>query len=160
MIGIFYGSKNGATKSVCELIANELGAEIFCIKDVKNSNEFEKFDTLIFASANYAFGQLQDDWTNKIELLNSVNFKGKKVGLVGVGNQERHPDSFCSNLVDFLPKIKAAKKIGVSPKDGYKFDESASFINGKFIGLCVDFKGDTKWQERTKNWCKNLKTEI
>lgn len=34
-IAIFYGSTKGATKSVCELIASELKAEIFDIKDKK-----------------------------------------------------------------------------------------------------------------------------
>lgn len=160
MVAIFYASKNGATKEVANLIKTELGAEIFCIKDVKNTHEFEKFETLIFASSNYGFGQLNDDWLEKIDLLNGVNFDNKKVALVGVGNQERHPKSFCSNLVDFLPKIKAAKKIGMSEKNGYEFDESAAFINGKFIGLCVDFKGDLHWQNRVKSWCENLKAQI
>lgn len=115
---------------------------------------------MILASSSYGFGELQDDWLNSIGLLDDVNFEGKKVALVGVGNQTRHGDSFCSSIVEFLPKIKSAKKIGASEVGGYKFINSASYINGKFIGLCVDFKGDENWEQRVKNWCENLKSEI
>ncbi|NLK66568.1 MAG: flavodoxin [Campylobacteraceae bacterium] len=159
-IGLFYGSTNGGAKSVATLVANELGAEVFDVKEVKSADEFAKFDTLVLASSTYGLGEMQDDWLNALDLLDDVNFVGKKVALVGVGNQARHGDSFCSSIVDFLPKVKGASLIGSSELDGYKFDYSAAFINGKFIGLCVDFKGDENWEARAKAWCDRLKKEI
>ena len=110
-VGIFYGSKQGATKAVCEFVASELDAKIFDIKDTK-TEEIEKFDVVILASSSYGFGELQDNWKEKIHSLLKVDFKDKKVALIGVGNQERHQDSFCSSLVDFLPFLKKTNLIG------------------------------------------------
>ncbi|MSN96780.1 flavodoxin [Campylobacter sp. FMV-PI01] len=160
MVGIFYGSSKGSTRDVANFIGNELDAKIFNIKDVKSVDEFSKFSTLIFASSSYGFGELQEDWLEKINLLDGVKFSDKKVALIGVGGLARHADSFCSSLVEFLPKIKAATRVGSSDLDGYEIQNSSAFINGKFIGLCVDFKGDENWQKRAKKWCENLKNEI
>lgn len=155
-IGIFYGSKQGATKAVCEFISKELDCEIFDIKDTK-IEKISQFDLVILASSSYAFGELEESWQDKINELKNIKFDGKKVALIGVGNLQRHQDSFCSAIVDFLPYIKAANLIGSDDLNGYSFKNSSAFINGKFIGLCVDFKGDENWQKRAKNWCENLK---
>ncbi len=160
---LFFATKSGATKEVCDLISKELKIELFDIKELSKeelSKKISSFDKVIFATSSYGFGELSDEWESKIAALSEVNFKDKTVALVGVGNQERHGDSFCSAMVDFLPKIKGASLVGQTEADGYKFKLSSAFINGKFIGLCVDFKGDTKWQERVKNWCKNLKNNF
>lgn len=155
-IGIFYGSSGGNTKEVSEFIAEKLGAEVTNIKDAK-IEDFDKFTKFIFATSSYGFGELQDDWFEKIELLDEVDFKEKTVALVGVGGLARHADSFCSSLVDFLPRIKGANLVGQSDLDGYKIKKSSAFINGKFIGLCVDFKGDKNWQSRVEKWCESVK---
>lgn len=160
MIGVFYGSTKGATKSVAEYVAKSLNANAIDIANVENASEFDKFDTIILATSSYGFGELQDDWREKISLLDDVDFSGKKVALIGVGGLARHADSFCSSLVEFLPKIKAAKRVGSSELDGYEIENSSAFINDKFIGFCIDFKGDENWQERAKKWCDNLKKEI
>ncbi|CZE48009.1 flavodoxin domain-containing protein [Campylobacter geochelonis] len=158
-LAIFYGSTSGATQEVCELIANNLSADIYDVK-CANTEDFKRYNKFIFASSTYGDGALQDDWAEKINLLDEIDFHGKTVALVSIGNQERHAENFCSSIVDFLPKIKGANLVGQSELDGYKFEKSSAFINDKFIGLCVDFKGDSKWKSRVLKWCEKVKKEF
>lgn len=154
-VGIFYGSTKGATKVVCEYVAKKLNAKLIDIKSVDDASSFEEFDTIILATSSYGFGELQGDWLDKIDILYDVNFDGKNVAFIGLGGLKRHTDSFCSSLVDFLPKIKHATIIGSSEVGEYKVENSMALINGKFIGLCVDFS-DENWQKRADEFIKSL----
>lgn len=160
MIGIFYATGKGDTQKACEYLAQKLGAKVGAVKDVKEASEFEGFDLLILASSSYGFGELHDDWKVKLPLLKEANLKGKKVAIVAVGNQERHGDNFCGAAVEFLPFIKGAVLLGASEKDGYKFDYSSAFINGKFIGLALDTKGDKEYEKRIDKWVGEIKAQI
>lgn len=158
-IGIFYATGKGDTRSVCEYLANSLGADL---KEVKTANksDFEGYDVLILASSSYGFGELHGDWIEKLPELKAANLKDKKVAIVGVGNQAKHADSFCGGVVDFLGAIKDAVLIGESENNGYKFSKSQAFINGKFIGLMLDTKGDSEYEKRIDQWVSRLKTQI
>ncbi|WP_172199684.1 flavodoxin domain-containing protein [Campylobacter sp. RM16188] len=163
MIGIFYATGKGDTQKACEYAAAKFGDEvkvIKAVKDVVQSNEFEGFDLLILASSSYGFGELHEDWKAKLGLLKEANLKGKKVALIGVGNQERHGDNFCGGIVEFLPFVKGASLLGAKDKDGYKFDYSSAFINGKFIGLVLDTKGDKEYEKRIDKWASDIKAQI
>ena len=118
-IGIFYATGKGDTRSVCEYLANSLGADL---KEVKTANksDFEGYDVLILASSSYGFGELHGDWIEK------------------------------------LPELKAANL----KDNGYKFSKSQAFINGKFIGLMLDTKGDSEYEKRIDQWVSRLKTQI
>ncbi|WP_170020007.1 flavodoxin domain-containing protein [Campylobacter sp. RM16190] len=159
-IGIFYATGKGDTAKACEYLASKLGAKVKAVKEVEQSSEFEDFDLLILASSSYGFGELHDDWKAKLCLLKEAKLKGKKVAIVGVGNQERHGDNFCGGVVEFLPCIKGALLLGTSEKDGYKFDYSSSFINDKFIGLALDTKGDKEYEKRIDKWVSEIKNQI
>ena len=92
-IGIFYASGKGDTKKACEYLAGKIGGELIAVKEA-NGEDFEKYDVLILASPSYDFAELHGDWKAKLGALKSASLSGKLVALVGVGNQERHPDSF------------------------------------------------------------------
>ena len=94
------------------------------------------------------------------ELLNKTDFDGRKVALIGVGNVERHGSDFCSGMSAFLPVLKKADLIGAWGAEGYKFKHSRAFINGKFVGLTIDFKGDEHWQARADKWIAAVKGEF
>lgn len=156
---IFYATGKGDTKKVAEYIGAKLNADLIEVKDA-NKDDFEKYDFLILASSSYGYGELHGDWVEKLSELKSANLKGKKVALVGVGNQQRHADSFCGGIVDFLGAIKTADIIGQSDQDGYKFEKSQAFINGKFIGLVLDTKGDSEYEKRIDKWLDSVKNSI
>ncbi|MBR8463958.1 flavodoxin domain-containing protein [Campylobacter sp. faydin G-24] len=158
-IGIFYATGKGDTQKVSEYISLKLGGDAIAVKDAV-SEDFTKFDVLILASSSYGYAELHADWVDKLAELKKADLKGKKVALVGVGNQERHADSFCGGIVDFLPAIKKATLIGHSVNNDYKFSHSPAFINGKFIGLVLDTKGDSGYTSKIDAWVEQLKTEV
>jgi len=157
-IGIFYASAKGHTKSACEYLAGKLGAQLVEVKDA-TAQDFAKFDVIIVAAPSYGDGELSADWTEKLPLLKAGS-KGKKAAIVAVGNQANHPQTLFSGAVDFLPYLKDAQIFGASDADGYKFNHSAFFINGKFAGLALDVKGDENYAKRIDKWVEENKPTI
>lgn len=152
---VSYATKGGDTKEVAEFIADILKADVIEAKNL-NENVLNSHDGFVFAASTHGDGQIFANFDDKLGLLNQTDFNGRKVALVGVGNQERHGNDFCSGLSAFLPVLKKAKMIGATDANGYKFNFSRSFINGKFIGLVIDFKGDSDWKSRAEKWAESL----
>ena len=156
---LVYATKTGDTKVVAEYIASKLG---FDIKDAKelNENDVQNASALIFAVSTHGQGQIFANFENKLEMLNGIDLAGKPVALVGIGNQERHGNDFCSGLSAFLPVLWNAKLVGLTEPDGYKFSYSRAFINGKLLGLTIDYKGDKDWQSRADKWVSVVAKEF
>ena len=66
----------------------------------------------------------------------------------------------CSSDLGFLLYLKDAQIFGASDTDGYKFNHSAFFINGKFAGLALDVKGDENYAKRIDKWVEENKPTI
>nr|WP_298101759.1 preQ(1) synthase [uncultured Campylobacter sp.] len=122
--------------------------------------ESKSLKLYLFSFRNHGDGQIQAKFDDKLELLNKTDFDGRKVALIGVGNVERHGSDFCSGMSAFLPVLKKADLIGAWGAEGYKFKHSRAFINGKFVGLTIDFKGDEHWQARADKWIAAVKGEF
>jgi len=99
--GIFYASKSGTTEAFAKQIAEKLGADVHNMKKT-GVDVIADYRNVILMSSNYFFGSLAEDWGSKVKLLHTVDFSKKNVAVVGVGSQERHPDSFCSGAADFF----------------------------------------------------------
>lgn len=158
-IGVIYGSNSGDTKEVAQYIAANFDSEIIDVKDLE-AEFFTKFDKFIFAASTHGQGELQKDFKAKLNLVAEADFSGKTIALVGVGGQVKHPTTFLDGLVEFLPLIRGAKLVGSSDVDGYKFSHSLAFINGKFVGACIDFKNDPEWKARADKWVASIKGEF
>ncbi|MEE3704245.1 flavodoxin domain-containing protein [Campylobacter sp. CX2-8023-23] len=158
-IGIVYGSNAGDTKAVAEYIGKNFDSEIIDAKDL--TLEFiNQYDRLIFAASTHGHGELQKDFKAKLDLISEADFGGKTLALVGVGGTIKHPTTFLDGLIEFLPLIRGAKLVGATDIDGYVFKNSLSFINGKFIGLAIDYKNDENWQKRADKWVESIKSEF
>ena len=98
-----------------------------------------------------------EDWGGKVKLLHTVDFSGKNVAIVGVGSQERHPDSFCSGAADFYDKLRysGARFVGDVCSCEYEFKFSRMERGGRMLGLCLD-KGDAKVAEKIDGWVKTV----
>ncbi len=154
--GIFFATKGGATEAFAKQIAEKLNADCFNMKDT-DVTEIGKYENVVLMSSSYFFGALTEDWGSKVKLLHTVDFTGKKVAIVGVGSQERHPDSFCSGAADFYDKLRfsGALFVGdVCPCD-YNFTFSRMQKGQKLLGLCLD-KGDEKSAARIDEWVKKV----
>ena len=160
-IGLFYGTTLGAAKVVADLIAKELEVQIF---DVANGiNELNKFDSLIFGTNTWGYGDLQDDWERVLKDLKNIDFTEKKVAIYSTGDQESYPDTFVDSigiLADVV-EAKGATIIGYTETDGYNFNESKAQKNGKFIGLAIDDNNQSSLtSDRVKKWVETLKGEF
>ena len=156
--GIFYASKSGTTEAFAKQIAEKLGADVHNMKDT-GVDAIADYRNVILMSSNYFFGSLAEDWGSKVKLLHTVDFSKKIVAVVGVGSQERHPDSFCSGAADFFDKLRfsGARFVGSVNANGYTFTFSRMQKGQKMLGLCLD-KGDAKVSEKIDAWVKDVKS--
>lgn len=155
--GIFYASKGGVTETFAKQIAEKLGADLHNMKDAA-VDVITGYQNVVLMSSSYFFGALMEDWGGKVKLLHTIDFNGKNVAVVGVGSQERHPDSFCSGAADFFDKLRfsGAHFIGSVPVSGYNFTFSRMQKGQRLLGLCLD-KGDDKAAAKIDEWVKSVK---
>ena len=167
-VGLFFGSTTGNTEEIAEKIADELKNQSVDveIQDVANiePDALLEHDKLVLASSTWHDGQLQDDWSCIYDDLDSIDFSGKEVGLVGLGDQEGYSDTFL-NSIGFLAKTiedKGGKIIGKWSTEGYEFDESDSLADDNhFYGLALDQENqDDLSDDRIANWVTQIKSEF
>lgn len=164
-IGIFYGSTKGHTEAVANNILHALGnqnAQVFNIKNA-TKEDLEKYDFLIFGTSTWGNGDLQKDWAERIELLDQVNWQGKKVALFCLGDQHTYPDNFVDGMGVLYDKLreKGVKVVGNWYPNGYIFNKSKAIRYGSFVGLVLD--EDVQpfvTKPRIQKWTKLLKMEF
>ena len=160
-IGLFYGTTLGTAKAVADMIAKEIEVEVF---DVANGiEELNKFDSLIFGTNTWGYGDLQDDWERVLKDLKNIDLSNKKIAIYSTGDQESYPDTFVDSIGILADAVEAkgAKVVGYTEVEGYTFNESKGQKNGKFIGLAIDDNNQSSLTaERVKKWIEILKGEF
>lgn len=155
--GIFYGSTTGVTEGIAQKVGQLLGA------DIMNASEIDKvdgYDFVIFATSTWGMGDLQDDWQEALDILKTKNLTGKKVALIGVGDQESFGDSFVDGIRTIYEEIKdkGITFVGKTSVDGYSFSNSKAVIDDEFIGLVIDENNQSDLtEERINNWIEKVK---
>lgn len=170
-IGLFFGSDEGNTESIASRIARRLGENWVDIHDIGDVTqlEFMDYDRLILGIPTWDFGQIQSDWEDFWDDLESIDFSGKTVAFVGLGDQFGYGDFFLDAmgmLHDVV--IKSADKIiGYWPTEGYDYDASKAEItlNGDgetyFMGLALDEDQQPELTcSRLNQWCVQVHREF
>jgi flavodoxin I len=164
-IGIFYGSTTGNTEKVANLILQAFGeenADMYNV-DITELSDVEKYKYLIFGVSTWGVSDLQDDFEDFIEILNKVDFTGKKVALFGLGDQSTYTDSFVDAmgiLYDRLKK-KGVAITGFVSRAGYNFNSSMALIKDKLVGLAIDEEFESHLTgSRVTAWVGELKKEF
>jgi len=164
-IGIFYGSTTGNTEKIATLIQREFGeenADLYNV-DIVEKEDVGKYDFLIFGVSTWGVSDLQDDFEDFLEVLDEVDFTGKKVALFGLGDQSTYTESFVDAmgiLYDRLKKI-GVNIVGAIPTKGYSFERSMAVVKGKLVGLAIDEEFESELTpERVRNWVNQLKLEF
>ena len=100
MVAIIYGSSTMNTEYVSQRLAAAFGSDQEILHNVKGIDPaiIEGSPNIIFVTSTWGAGDLQDDWEEFFPRLEEMNFSGKVVGLVGVGDQENYPDTFCDGI--------------------------------------------------------------
>ena len=165
-IGIFYGSTEGNTERVVTKIQQALGGDSSAVLHNVNSataDDMAPYSNIILACPTWEIGQLQEDWNGFIDELEDVEFSGKKVTYVGLGDADGYPDTFLDALGIIHNKIKdkGASFVGAWPTDGYNFEASKGVVDGKFLGLAIDEDNQKDLTDgRVAQWVNQLKGEF
>lgn len=163
-IGIYYGSTTGNTQEVAEEVAKKLGVDKADLHDVSNASaDFSAYDVVIFGSSTLGMGDLQDDWESFIDKVKKSDLGGKKVAIFGCGDSASYSDTFCDAVgkIYEVVKSKGAQVIGQVSTEGYTYDSSEAFVDGRFVGLLIDNDNESnQTDQRIGCWVEELKKEI
>ncbi|MGL5961375.1 MAG: flavodoxin, partial [Cetobacterium sp.] len=132
--------------------------EVFDVAD--GIDQMSQLENLILVSPTYGVGELQKNWENVYEEFKNIDFSGKVVGIVGVGNQFAFGESYVGamrKLYDVVEKNKG-KIVGFTSTEGYKYEETEAVIDNMFIGLALDESNqDNETPDRIKAWIEEIK---
>lgn len=168
MIGLFYGSTNGNTAAVAQLIQQEFATqaqievELFDIADFY-LEEMLDFDYLILGIPTWNIGQLQRDWEVILDEFDEIALEGKQAALFGLGDQIGYPDTFGDAVFFLADKLttQGAKLVGAWPTAGYEFESSWAIQDGHFVGLMIDEDNQSDLsEERVRAWVMQLLAEF
>lgn len=164
-IGLFYGISTAKTAQVAKKIEDTFGEDNIAVVSVEEawSDDFKTYDNLIVGAATWFDGELPTYWDEIIPELESLDLKGKKVAIFGLGDQKKYPDNFADGIGLLAKSFEktGATIVGLTSAEGYKFDQSKALRDGQFLGLVVDIENQSaKTAERVENWIKQLKKEF
>nr|WP_307775229.1 flavodoxin [uncultured Cetobacterium sp.] len=160
-IGIFYGTTSGITAGIVDEIEFYLRGEECEVFDVAEGiASMNELENLILVSPTYGVGELQKDWENIFEEFKSLDFTGKVVGIVGVGNQFAFGESYVGAMKHLYDAVvaKGAKVVGFTSTEGYQYEETEAVVGDKFVGLALDESNqDNETPDRIKAWIEEIK---
>lgn len=154
---IFYGSTTGTTEMVAGKVGELLGAEVLSATEI---DRVEEYDFVIFATSTWGMGDLQDDWYEALDKLKTKNLSGKKVGLIGIGDQFGFGDTFVDGIGTIYEEIKdmGINLVGKTSTDGYSFSGSKAVVDDEFVGLVIDENNQSELtNERINAWVEKVK---
>jgi len=166
-IGIFFGSTTTNTAGVVAALSEELKRTGFEVEthNVENGGvkSMDNYDLLILATPTWTGGELQEDWQNAMQQFASLDFTGKRVALMGIGDQVNYPDHFADAVGELAEKVYlgGGQIVGHWPTEGYRFKSSAAVEEGRFLGLILDQHNERELTpERIKRWAGMLRAEF
>ena len=98
-------------------------------------------------------------------LFKTIDFKGKIIALLGLGDQIGYEEWFCDGIGILAEVIikNGGQIIGFTEKDdSYEFEDSKALVNDDTLyGLAIDEDNQPELtQERLKKWVEQLKKEF
>ena len=166
-IGLFYSTSTGNTEAVSEDLKDkfeEIGVtlELHTLED-DTIETMKSYDKIILAGSTWGEGDLEDGWEDFFPKLKEVDFNGKKVAILALGDQEGYGETFVNSMRTMHDEAKknGATMVGYTTDEGYEYEASESVENGKFLGLAIDEDNqDDLTPDRIDAWANQLKTEF
>lgn len=163
-IGIFFGSTEGNTERVVNQIQQLFGDDA-ALHNVNSSTaeDVQPYSYVIYACPTWEIGQLQEDWDSFIDEIENVDYAGKKVTYLGLGDADGYPDTFqdALGIIHDRIKDKGATFVGAWSTEGYNFSASKGVVDGKFLGLAIDEDNQKDLTAaRVEKWVTALKSEF
>ena len=160
---IIYGSTTGNTSTAAETLAGKLSGAVVKEVSAATSKDLSDFDNIILGTSTWGDGELQDDWFGFINTVKNANLAGKTVALFGVGDQFSYSDTYVNGMGEIYNAVKGtgANIIGATSTDGYSFNESAAVVDGKFVGLALDYDNQSDLSEdRISAWVESIAAQL
>ncbi len=167
-IGLFYGSNSDNSRIVAEMIQET--AELYTASPVDlfdiSTTKVEKmleYENLIIGCPTWYIGELQEDWDISLPDIKSLNLRGKRVAIFGLGDQFGYPDTFVDAIGILGREFEAvgAELVGFTSTDGFEFDYSVGVEGGVFLGLAIDEDNQSELTpERITDWVLQLLEEF
>ena len=160
-IALIYAANSDKTALVEKKIQKELGDAVEVVS-VENAwqNDFEAYDHLIVGASTWFDGELPTYWDELLPELRTLQLKGKKVAIFGLGDQAKYPDNFVDGmgiLADVFEE-DGATLVGFTSTEGYKFNKSRALRGNQWCGLVIDLDNQAELTDkRVKEWCKEIK---
>jgi flavodoxin len=120
MVAVIYGSSTLNTEYVSQRLVAAFGsdhADLHNVKDIEPSL-IEDRSGLVFVTSTWGTGDLQDDWELFLPRMEELSFEKKVVGLVGVGDQDNYPETFCDSIA-ILYELVTPKRGEGCRRDGH-----------------------------------------
>jgi flavodoxin I len=167
-IGLIYGSSTGNTENVAYQLQAKFNAKEADLVDVHNigattTEQILKYDFIIFGIPTWNTGELQDDWEIFFPKLEGMDFKGKKVALFGLGDQNGYGFNFLDAMGMLADEVLLAggDLVGYWRNNNYEFEESLAADGTNFCGLGVDEEGQKDLTEtRIEVWVEQVYIEF
>jgi len=157
---IIYGSTTGNTSTAAETLASKLDGAVLKEVSSASASDLAEYDNIFLGTSTWGCGELQDDFQSFIGTVGSASLAGKNVAIFGVGDQFSYSDTYCNGMGEIYEAAKGtgANIIGATSTDGYSFMESTAVVDGKFVGLALDYDNQAdKSEERISAWINGIK---
>jgi len=166
IIGLFYGTDTGNTETVSMQIREMLGGEE--VVDLYNFGEHDAqagipYEYVIVGAPTWYDGELQSDWEEILPEFENIDFTGKKVAIVGLGDQWGYGEWFCDaiGMIGEVIESKGGELVGFWSKEGYDYENSKGERDGMFMGLAIDEDNQPEMtQERLNAWLPQILQEF
>lgn len=157
-VSVIYGSNTGNTQSAAFAVAEAFGVSPVNIEQA----EKEDFsgDLILLGSSTWGFGELQDSWSEHLNIFDGLDLSGKKAAVFGTGDQNGFSDTFCDALAILAEKLEncGAQLVGATESSSYRHSGSLAEKDGMFCGLALDCDNEPeKTASRIAAWIEGLK---
>ncbi|RYY75717.1 MAG: flavodoxin [Gammaproteobacteria bacterium] len=167
IIGLFFGSDEGNSERIAYRIQKRLGADIVDIIDIADATQldFAEYDKIILGIPTWDFGQIQSDWEEFWDDIETIDFSAKTVAFFGLGDQFGYSDYFLDamGMLHEIVSRSCKKIIGYWSTEGYEFSASKANIPelNVFAGLAIDEDHQEDLTgERLNRWCAQIHAEF
>jgi len=163
---LLYSTSTGNTETAAGYIAAASGLEAVDIGDADVEN-IKACDSLIVGAPTWNTGADEERsgtaWDEFLYGdLTSLDLKGKKVAVFGMGDQVGYADNFCDAMDELAScfEKQGATIVGAWPSAGYEHEDSKSIRGDNFVGCPFDEDNQPdESEERAKKWVEQIKGE-
>jgi flavodoxin I len=165
---IYYATTTGKTEDVANRLAPLVkAAAVVDVADISDASAFLDTEALICCTPTWNTGADESRsgmaWDAQIEAIEALQFNGKPVAILGLGDSSSYSDYFCDAMEELYRAFEraGARLIGQVDIADYSYNASKSVVGGRFCGLAVDEDSEPELtDERLARWAELLSREL